>query len=135
MKQLFKTLISSVAVIGVLLGSSVVVGNQSVHALDCAGADKSTAACQLQGGVNKVGGDNNTTDLTTFITNIINIMLFIAGAVAVIMIIIGGIRYVTSNGDQAQVKSAKDTILYSVVGLVVAILAFAIVNFVTSNIK
>lgn len=68
--------------------------------------------------------------LGTFINNIINMLLFIIGAVAVIMIIIGGIRYVTSNGDSAQTTSAKNTVLYAVVGLVVALMAFAIVNFV-----
>lgn len=61
---------------------------------------------------------------------IIGIMMFILGAIAVVMIIIGGIRYTTSNGDSASIKSAKDTILYSVVGLIVAILSYAIVNFV-----
>lgn len=107
-----------------------------VSALDCAGADKDTAACKVQAGVNSAGGtNNNKTDLTTFITNIINVLLFVIGAVAVIMIIIGGIRYVTSNGDQTQVKGAKDTIMYSVIGLVVAILAYAIVQFVVTNIK
>lgn len=59
-----------------------------------------------------------------------NVLLFLIGAISVIMIIIGGIRYTTSNGDPGAVKSAKDTILYSVIGIVVAILGFAIVSFV-----
>lgn len=61
---------------------------------------------------------------------ITNVLLFIIGAISVIMLIIGGIRYTISQGDSTQVTSAKNTILYSVVGLVVAILAYAIVNFV-----
>ncbi len=61
---------------------------------------------------------------------VINVLLFLIGAISVIMIIYGGIRYVTSGGDQGAVTSAKNTILYAVVGLVVAILAYAIVNFV-----
>jgi len=77
--------------------------------------------------------DGNTTDLRANITRVINLMLFLIGAVAVIMIIIGGIKYVASNGDQGSVQSAKNTIMYSVIGLVVAILAFAIVNFVVST--
>lgn len=68
--------------------------------------------------------------LSTLIKNVINILLFIIGTIAVIMIIVGGIRYATSGGDQAQVTAAKNTILYSVVGVVVALMAFAIVNFV-----
>ena len=61
-------------------------------------------------------------------------MLFLAGAVAVIVIIIGGIRYVMSSGDAGQVQSAKNTILYAVIGLIVVIMAYAIVNFVVTNV-
>ena len=46
------------------------------------------------------------------------------------MMIIGGIRYVISNGDSSQITSAKNTIMYAVIGLVVALLAYAIVNFI-----
>ncbi len=63
-------------------------------------------------------------------TRIINTLIFIIGATAVLMIVIGGLRYVLSGGDAAGVNNAKNTIIYSVVGLVVALLANAIVNFV-----
>ena len=66
---------------------------------------------------------------------ITNVLLFLIGAIAVIMLIIGGIRYVISGGDQAQVTSAKNTILYAVVGIVVAFLAFAAVRFVTNSLS
>ena len=59
------------------------------------------------------------------------VLLFVIGAVSVIMLIIGGFRYVISQGDSAAVTSAKNTILYSVVGLVIAIFAAAIVSFIT----
>ncbi len=131
-------LTSSMMVAMLLLGGAGValVSGQSVAAVDCTQSpDKETAACQVQAGVNKAGGSANSgTDLTTFIQTIINVLLFIIGAVAVIMIIIGGLRYVTSNGDQTHVKGAKDTILYAVVGLIVAILAYAIVQFVVSKV-
>ena len=65
-----------------------------------------------------------------FITNLLNLLFFAIGIIAVIMIIIGGIRYTTSNGDSSQITGAKNTILYAVVGLIVALLASAIVNFV-----
>jgi hypothetical protein len=64
-----------------------------------------------------------------FVT-IVNIFLFVIGAIAVIMLIYGGIRYTISGGEAKSVTAAKDTILYAVVGIVVAILAYAIVNFV-----
>ena len=62
-----------------------------------------------------------------------NVLLFLVGAISVIMLIIGGIRYVISGGDQAQVTSAKNTILYAIVGIVIAFLAFAAVNFVSQS--
>ena len=67
------------------------------------------------------------------ITNIVNMLLYLLGAIAVIAIIAGGIRYTTANGDASQTKLAKDTILYAVVGLIVAIMAWGIVNFVVSR--
>ena len=70
-----------------------------------------------------------------FIKDIISTLLFALGVIAVIMIIVGGIRYATSDGDSAKVKSAKDTILYAVVGLVVALMAYAIVGFVLNQFK
>lgn len=60
-------------------------------------------------------------------------LIFIVGAVSVIMLIIGGLRYVLSGGESAAVKSAKDTILYAIIGIVVAALAFALVNFVVGR--
>lgn len=64
------------------------------------------------------------------IKTVVNILLFVLGAIAVIMIVIGGIRYTISGGDSGAITGAKNTILYAVVGLVVALLAYAIVNFV-----
>ena len=72
----------------------------------------------------------NETGAEDLVKNIINILLTVASVVAVIMIIIGGIRYAISNGDSNQVTAAKNTIMYAVIGLVIAIFAYAIVNFV-----
>ena len=63
---------------------------------------------------------------------ITNTILYIVGIIAVIMLIIGGIKYVISGGDSKKVTDAKNTVLYAIIGLVVAFLAFAIVNFVIS---
>ncbi|RYX79413.1 hypothetical protein EON76_01675 [bacterium] len=68
------------------------------------------------------------------VTGVLTQVYVAAGIVAVIIIIVGGIRYTTSNGDAAKVKSAKNTILYAVAGLVVIISAAAITNFVVQNI-
>ncbi len=64
------------------------------------------------------------------ITSITNTLLFVIGALAVIMIIFGGIRYATSAGNSSSVTAAKNTILYAIVGLIIAFLAFAAVNWI-----
>jgi hypothetical protein len=68
--------------------------------------------------------------LTGIAGAIANILIFITGATAVIMIIIGGLKYVLSMGNAKQVESAKNTILYSVIGIVISISSYAMVNFV-----
>ena len=68
--------------------------------------------------------------LEQYIADITNMLLFIIGAISVIVVIVGGLKYVTSDGDPGKIKGAKDTILYAVVGIVIAVLAYAIVNFV-----
>lgn len=78
----------------------------------------------------KVCQGTGTSSLYTLIQNIINLLLVVIGIISVIMIIIGGIRYTTSGGDAGQTKMAKDTILYAIVGLVVAIMSYGLVNWV-----
>lgn len=68
------------------------------------------------------------------ISVIINVILGLLGLIAVIFIILGGVTFVTSSGDPGKVKKGKDTILYGVIGLVVALLAYAIVNFVLTSV-
>lgn len=69
------------------------------------------------------------------ITRTVNTLLFIVGVAAVIMIIVGGLRYILSGGDPKNTTAAKDTILYASIGVVVALLAYAIVNFVLIQFK
>lgn len=80
-------------------------------------------------GVDAAGG-SSATPLEDQIRSIVNVLLFVLGAIAVIVIVVGGIRYATSNGDSNQITAAKNTILYAVIGLVVALLAYAIVNWI-----
>jgi cytochrome bd-type quinol oxidase subunit 2 len=86
-----------------------------------------TGACQ--------SACNTGTTVSGIFSGLANALIFIVGAVSVIMVIVGGLRYVISNGDSKQTSAAKDTILYAVVGVVVAVAAFAIVKFVTTNIR
>ena len=89
----------------------------------------------LSGGVSSSQGDDVPQDLANDVfKNIVNILLLIIGAVSVIMLIYGGIRYTTSGGNANSVTAAKNTIMYSIIGLVVAILAFAVVQFVVNQV-
>lgn len=74
-----------------------------------------------------------TNDIEKTIQSIINILSVVVGIVAVFMIIISGFRYITSGGDSARVSSAKNTIIYAIVGLIVIALAQVIVRFVIAK--
>lgn len=90
----------------------------------------------IQGGADSARGQDQTTELfgqTGIFRTITNVLLFILGAISVIMIIIGGLRYVVSGGNATAVTAAKNTILYAIVGVIVALLAYAIVNFVLNS--
>jgi len=94
--------------------------------LDSQAVDLSTGANCAQG----KGTADNLAGQGGIFQTVVNILLFLVGAVAVIMLVIGGLRYVTSNGDQNAVTGAKNTIMYAIIGIVIAFLAYAAVNFV-----
>jgi len=79
--------------------------------------------------INKVDSANNG-DPEGAINGVLNAVIGVLGLVCVIVMIVGGVKYMTSTGDPGKVKAAKDTILYGLIGLIVCALAFAIVNFV-----
>lgn len=90
----------------------------------------------ITSGANCAQGNGQPSNLfgqNSIFKTVTNILLFLVGAISVIMLIIGGIRYVVSAGDQSQVTAAKNTILYAIVGIVVAFLAFAAVNFISTR--
>ena len=133
--DVIKKIALSVSVCSVIVASIVAPSADALSTnqpLQTLGAGVS-AQDQVKKGIDNAGGTVNNFNIGTAITNIVNIMLYALGAIAVIMIVIGGIRYTTSNGDSNGIQSAKNTILYAVAGLVMAILAYAIVNFVVSN--
>ena len=100
------------------------------------GAAQALAIGSIADGANSARSDQQPVDLfcnSGVFAEISSVLLFIVGAVAVIMIVIGGLRYVISGGDASQVQAAKNTILYALVGIIVAILAYAAVNFVIGS--
>ncbi|MFO0955477.1 MAG: pilin [Candidatus Saccharibacteria bacterium] len=109
-------------------GSLALAGNAVIAS---AAVGRALAATDtIEGGAQTAQGNTSDIPLTTQIANITNTMLFAIGVVAVIMLIVGGFRYIFSGGNSQSVNAAKDTILYAVIGIVVAILAYAIVNFI-----
>lgn len=93
-------------------------------------------AMTISEGVSSARGDDQPASLfgnAGVFSTISNVLLFVIGAIAVIMIVIGGLRYVISGGDSSQVQAAKNTILYALIGVIIAILAYAIVNFVVAS--
>lgn len=79
--------------------------------------------------------DRDENALPGYIRQIISILLFALGLIAVIFIIVAGIMYATSGGNSEQVKKSKDTIMYALIGLVVATLSYALVNFVLGSLE
>lgn len=121
MKRL-KLVIASLTI--AVFGAVALVPATTTHALDplaiCNdGANADNAVCK-----------NKSDNASSLIGTLVNTLLFIIGALAVVMIIWAGITYTTSAGDSGKVTRAKNTIVYAIVGLIVAFLAYAIVNWV-----
>lgn len=132
MKKAIKNTVASLLIVATFVLGAFVLGPV---------ADVS-AACDLSSGLTggvECANPGNDVPQTLFDPNgggifnvIINVLLFIIGAISVVMLIIGGVRYTLSGGNGDAVKDAKNTIMYAIIGLVIAFLAFAIVNWVLS---
>lgn len=140
MKNIIKKSLQSLLLVPmVALALSTTAGLVSpvlVNAAGTAGANCTDVSGGLAGGAGCAQGNGQQSNLFGsggVFQTITNVMLYVIGAISVIMLIIGGIRYVVSGGDSSAVTSAKNTILYAVVGIVVAILAYALVNFVITS--
>lgn len=117
-----KLLISLAAIVTLSVGASFVPAatTGAVTVDPCAGtANSNSALCE-----------NSNVTFRSVVKTIIDTLLMLVGAIAVIMIVVSGLRYITSGGNSNSVAAAKNTLLYSVVGLVVAILSYAIVQWV-----
>jgi type IV secretory pathway VirB2 component (pilin) len=107
-------------------------GNLCIGAGDCSASSGGGAVDNATGSA--PSSTSLSSGLTGHIQTITDTLLLVAGAVAVIIIIVAGIRYITSTGDSARIKQSKDTLLYAIAGLVVVLLAYAIVHFVANNV-
>lgn len=133
LSKIFRVVAGALLVAGLVLGLSFM----SVGAADAAGDPAKQAACEGSGGQwdgTKCNSPNGRT-LPDTLRQIANILIFVVGAVSVIMVIVGGLRYTLAQGDSSAVNSAKNTVLYALVGVVVAFLSYALVNFVIGAFK
>jgi hypothetical protein len=119
-----KRLRAFVLALGIFVGAGVLMPS-GAYAVD--------AIAEQCNGVSDSAVCNSTPSAGDIVKNIINVLLFIVGAISVVMIIAGGIMYTTSNGDSANVTKAKNTLTYAIVGLGVSFVAFAVVNFVITT--
>ncbi len=98
-----------------------------------------SAACQGLTGIDSNANCTNTSTsgktIGSLLNTVINIMSIVIGAVAIIMIIVGAFKFLTAAGDSNNVASARNTIIYALVGLVIAALAQILVHFVLTNIN
>ncbi len=123
MKKLLIRVVLPLAICGVLAAVSVANATEVFATTLSEGAE----AARCDGCPENLFGDNGVFRQVT------NIVLYIVGVIAVIMLIIGGIKYVVSGGDAKKVVDAKNTVLYAIIGLIICFLAFAIVNFVITS--
>jgi len=127
-----KVILNVVAAVLMVFGLASVASISPAHAATCANGKyvPDIKQCEEWNNSEIAKQDNLMGTLQT----VVNVIVGVIGFVAVIMMIMGGISFVTSQGDASKVAKARNTILYGVVGLVVALLAFAIVNFVLSSV-
>ena len=101
---------------------------QTVNAVDiCAGNGANSTYCQ-----NKSEGE---TKVKSVMKSVVDVLLMTVGVISIIMIVIGGIMFALSSGDASKVTKARNMVIYAVVGLVVALFASAIINFVFNKVK
>lgn len=118
--------------IGLIIAAAMFLTPQVVLAQDpldpvCTGRGSVSAACQGRTTENPLVGPNG------IITRVIQIIVIVTAVAAIIVIIVGGLKYILSSGDPNGVNSAKNTVLYAIIGLLVAVVAQAIVSFVLSR--
>lgn len=124
------TLLSTVGLTGVVVAQDE--GPDPQQAL-CTGAADLQIQTRPDAGACEEDADGTTEGVNNLITNIINIFSVIVGIIAVIMIIWGGLKYITSGGDSGNVTGAKNTILYAIIGLIIVALAQFIVRFILAQ--
>jgi cytochrome bd-type quinol oxidase subunit 2 len=132
MKRLAAILgINILVMLSLLIPANLVAAQADITNGLCAGANLQVGTDCKTGGITDAQAQAK---INQIIKTVINLFSLVVGVVSVIMIIIGGLRYITSGGDSTNVTGAKNTILYAIIGLVIVALAQFIVRFVLSKI-
>lgn len=137
---MLKTLRKTLAIVGasLMLGivPAVALAPSAVYADeigDCLSQGSGLDAA-INGDCTPADTDSGTQKIQDIVTTVVNIFSVVVGIVAVIMIIWGGFKYITSGGDSGNITGAKNTIIYAIIGLVVVALAQFIVQFVLDRV-
>lgn len=102
--------------------------NPSVGGIDCSGDAANSAVCQDKNSGDPLTGNNGA------LLKIANIVAYVGGVAAIIIIIVSAIRYITSGGDAENISGAKKTLIGAIVGLVIIVLAKSLITYVVSRI-
>lgn len=119
-----------------LMAVTVLAGVVAIHTVPALASAKDEI-CSGVGAASGASGcstPEGSPTVNSVINTVINIMSAFVGVVAVIMIVFAGFRYITSGGDSSKISGAKNTLIYAIVGLVVAALSQIIVRFVVSRV-
>jgi uncharacterized membrane protein YuzA (DUF378 family) len=132
MVERIRTVLMAVGLLGLFGLSSLALAPATYASSASTDAAKASACDGIGGTYDPATGDCTTqsASLDSIIANVINVISIIVGVAAVIMIMVGGFKYVTASGDSGKLSSAKSTIVYAVVGLVIVAFAQSIVRFV-----
>lgn len=122
------SLLSAATLLLVPMAVPAMASAASIQGNLCGGAN-----LKLDSSTSCASTTQSTSNLDSFIAKLVNVFSVIVGVVAVVMIIFGGFRYITSGGDSGNISNAKNTIIYAIIGLVIVALAQFIVQFVLNR--
>jgi hypothetical protein len=137
LKSLRKTLAIVGASLMLSLAPAVAVVSSVAYADnigDCLSQGSGLDNLNINGQCSPSDTSTGTQKIQDIVTTVVNIFSVVVGIVAVIMVIWGGFKYITSGGDQGNVTSAKQTIMYAIIGLVIVALAQFLVQFVLDRV-
>ena len=140
MNRMIKIVLTSLALLLISVPATVNANSQYAGGVNISnfaaicGQGDNTSKGQILRGAGETGQDCTGAGVNNTVSEVIKILSTIVGVIAVIMVIVSGLKYVTSGGDSGSISSAKTTLIYALVGLAIAGLAQVLVRFVLKSI-